>query len=64
VGHHRFSVVLNVIMSEPGNTDMSKPDSAPEDLATDLTKEIKVKSRPKKSGTTYVIEQVTRLPDR
>jgi hypothetical protein len=61
VGHHRFKAILEVIMSEPGNTDMSDPDPAPDDLANDLTDQIKTKSKPKKGGKEYTIEKVTRV---
>jgi hypothetical protein len=60
VGHHRFSIILEVVMAEPGNTDTSKPDPAPADLEADLTKEIK-KTKPKKGAKAYDIEQITRL---
>lgn len=62
MGHHRLRAIVEVIMSEPGNTDMSKPDDAPADLANDLIAEIKTKSKPKKGGQQYTIESVTRVP--
>jgi hypothetical protein len=61
VGHHRLKATLEVIMSEPGNTNMSKPDDAPADLANDLIAEIRTKSKPKKGGQEYTIESVTRV---
>jgi len=61
VGHHRFKAVLEVIMAEPGNTDMSNPDAAPDDLANDLAAQIKTRSKPKKGGQEYTIEKVTRV---
>ena len=60
MGHHRFSIVLTVVMSEPGNTDTSAPDPAPSDLAADLTAQIK-KTKPKKGAKAYDVEQVTRV---
>jgi hypothetical protein len=57
VGHHRFKAIVEVIMSEPGNTDPAEPDPAPPDLTNDLAKEIK-KAKPKKGAQAYNVEKV------
>ena len=62
MGHHRFKAIIEVIMKEPGNTNMDEPDPAPADLTSSLTDEIRSKAGPKKKkGNTtqqYEIEQV------
>jgi hypothetical protein len=58
VGHHRFKAIIEVIMKEPGTTNPSPADPAPADLTLDLAKEIKSKTKPKKSGAQYEIEEV------
>ena len=58
--HHRFVATFEVTMVEPGTTDTSPAEPAPPDLGQDLGKEIK-KTKPKKSGIAYDVEQVKRI---
>ena len=56
MGHHRFIAQFEIILEEPGNTNMDKPDPMPDDLVTALIAEINNVS-PRKGAKTYKVEK-------
>jgi hypothetical protein len=59
VGHHRFKVLLEVTVAEPGASN-DPPGPVDQALAEDLSRAIR-KVKPKKGAKEYIVEQVKQV---